>query len=239
MRSAAGSPARTPAPHRRTVAPPRGLSADAIRRLLAVIPETPVGLRDRAIILTLTLTGRRRAEVMGMTAGDLSMEDGRVWYAYRGKGGKTGKRELPQPAYGALTAALSAFWHDIATMGPDASLWPARRGDTRGIRSGTFYGNLQRYFRLAGLPPAGVHPALGHKAPTSTPAEHRGRLSVPRPQLARGHDGLPAPAGGAGRHGMGERGGGHRRISARRGAACAPHRHGSCRRSACGGPGQY
>ena len=28
------------------VAPPRGLSADDIRRLLAVIPETPVGLRD-------------------------------------------------------------------------------------------------------------------------------------------------------------------------------------------------
>ncbi len=38
-----------------------------------------------------------------------------------------------------------------------ASLWPARRGDARGITSGTFYGNLQRYFRLAGLPPAGVH----------------------------------------------------------------------------------
>jgi hypothetical protein len=44
------------------VAPPRGLSADDIRRLLAVIPETPVGQRDRAIILTLTLTGRRRAK---------------------------------------------------------------------------------------------------------------------------------------------------------------------------------
>ena len=28
---------------------------------------------------------------------------------------------------------------------------------TRGITSGTFYGNLQRYFRLAGLKPAGVH----------------------------------------------------------------------------------
>ncbi len=28
--------------------PPRGLSADDVRRLLAVIPDTPVGLRDRA-----------------------------------------------------------------------------------------------------------------------------------------------------------------------------------------------
>ncbi len=92
-----------------------------------------------------------------MKAGDLTHEDGRVWYRYRGKGGKTGKRELPLPAYVALTAALTAFGMDIAAMAPDASLWPARRGDRRGITSGSFYGNLQRYFRVAGLKPAGVH----------------------------------------------------------------------------------
>jgi integrase/recombinase XerD len=137
--------------------PPRGLQADDIRQLLAAVPATPVGLRDRAIILTLTLTGRRRAEVLNLTVGDVTREDGRVWYRYRGKGGKTGKRELPRPAYDAAVAALSAFGWDIATMPPDASLWPARRGDTRGITSGTFYGNLQRFFKLAGLPPAGVH----------------------------------------------------------------------------------
>ena len=51
------------------VSPPRGLSAEQVRQLLAVIPETPVGLRDRAIILTLVLTGRRRAEVLNLTAG--------------------------------------------------------------------------------------------------------------------------------------------------------------------------
>jgi site-specific recombinase XerD len=138
------------------VAPPRGLTADDIRRLLAVIPETPVGLRDRAIILTLTLTGRRRAEVLNMVVGDLTQEDGVVWYRYRGKGGKTGKRELPQPAYVALTAALVAFGRDIATMSPDASLWPSSAGD-RGVTSGTFYGNLRRYLKAANLPVAGVH----------------------------------------------------------------------------------
>ena len=45
---------------RATPAPPRGLVAADIKKLLAAIPEIPVGLRDRAIILTLTLTGRRR-----------------------------------------------------------------------------------------------------------------------------------------------------------------------------------
>jgi integrase/recombinase XerC len=138
------------------VAPPRGLTADEIRRLLAVIPETPVGLRDRAIILTLTLTGRRRAEVLNMVAGDLTQEDGVVWYRYRGKGNKQGKRELPEPAYVALTAALAAFGRDIAAMSPEASLWPSSAGDS-GVTSGTFYGNLRRYLKSAGLPLAGVH----------------------------------------------------------------------------------
>jgi integrase/recombinase XerC len=69
------------------LATPKGLAADDIRRLLAVIPGTPQGLRDRAIVLTLTLTGRRRAEVLNMRAGDLSFEAGRVMYSYRGKGG--------------------------------------------------------------------------------------------------------------------------------------------------------
>ncbi len=140
-----------------SIAPPKGLAADDIHQLLAVIPETPVGLRDRAIILTLTLTGRRRAEVLNMKAGDLTHEDGRVWYAYRGKGGKRGKRELPQPAFVALTLALAAYGIEIADMQPDVSLWPSRRSDRRGITSGTFYSNLQRYFRLAKLPAAGVH----------------------------------------------------------------------------------
>ena len=47
---------------RATPAPPRSLTAADIKKLLDFIPDNPVGLRDRAIILTLILTGRRRAE---------------------------------------------------------------------------------------------------------------------------------------------------------------------------------
>jgi len=75
-----------------SLSPPRGLSAEEIKRLLAVIPETPTGLRDRALILTLTLTGRRRSEVMNLKAGDISRSE-RLFYKYRGKGGKQAKRE--------------------------------------------------------------------------------------------------------------------------------------------------
>ncbi len=94
---------------RATPAPPRGLAAADIQKLLAVIPETPVGLRDRAIILTLTLTGRRRSEVLDLKVGDLHPQGRDVYYTYRGKGGKRGKRELPQPAHHAIQAALIAF----------------------------------------------------------------------------------------------------------------------------------
>jgi len=145
--------------------PPRGLTAEDIRRLLAAIPDTPVGLRDRAIILTLTLTGRRRAEVLGLKRGDISCENGTAYYTYRGKGGKQGKRELPRPAFGAIDKALAAWGKSLATMDPKESLWPSGSpaANGRGLTSGTFYSNLRRYLRKAGLPPAGVH-ILRHSA---------------------------------------------------------------------------
>jgi site-specific recombinase XerD len=135
---------------------PKGMSADQIQRLLAVIPDTRTGLRDRAIILTLTFTGRRRAEVMGLRAGNISSQGEIVYYNYRGKGGKTGRRELPRPAYDAIVTALAAWGKDLATMRPDESLWPSA-SNPRGLTSWSFYGNLRRYLRKAGLPLAGVH----------------------------------------------------------------------------------
>ena len=57
---------------RATPAPPRGLTAADIKKLLDFIPDNPVGLRDRAIILTLILTGRRRAEVLNLKVSDLT-----------------------------------------------------------------------------------------------------------------------------------------------------------------------
>ena len=140
-----------------TPAPPRGLSAAEIKKLLDAIPGNPIGLRDRAIILTLTLTGRRRTEVLNLKAGDLIQDGDAVFYSYRGKGGKYGKREMPQPAFRALQCALEALGKDFSSMQPNESLWPSSADSGRGITSGTFYGNLRRYFKAAGLPPSGVH----------------------------------------------------------------------------------
>lgn len=143
-------------------APARGLSADEVRRLLAVVPDTVPGRRDRAILLTLVLTGRRRAEVIGLTAGDLSLEDGVPFYSYRGKGGKRGRRELPRPAYDALCATLGDAGLELAAMAPSASLWQAGAG-SRGVTGSTFYSRFRGYLKAAGLAPSGIH-ILRHSA---------------------------------------------------------------------------
>lgn len=142
---------------------PRGLSGEEVRRLLAAIPGTPAGLRDRALVVTLVLTGRRRSEVLGLRREDLVEEGGRVVYRYRGKGGVRGSRELPEPAYRAIVEALRAYGKELSGMGPEESLWPSARRGTEGITGWTFYGRLQSYLARAGLPRGGVH-LLRHTA---------------------------------------------------------------------------
>jgi integrase/recombinase XerC len=140
----------------------RGLSAEEVRRLLAVVPDTVAGRRDRTLLLFFVLTGRRRAEVMGLTAGDISVEGETAFYSYRGKGGKRGRRELPRPAYEALRATLADAGASLEEMEPGASLWQAGAGG-RGITGSTFYARFRRYLRAAGLAPSGLH-ILRHTA---------------------------------------------------------------------------
>ncbi|MGD0249055.1 MAG: tyrosine-type recombinase/integrase [Candidatus Limnocylindrales bacterium] len=140
----------------------RGYSADEVRQLLAVVPDSVAGRRDRAILLTLVLTGRRRAEVIGLRAGDLSLESETCYYSYRGKGGKRGRRELPNPAFEAICATLADAGKEPTAMAPDESLWQAA-ARPEGVTSGTFYARFRRYLREAGLAPTGVH-VLRHTA---------------------------------------------------------------------------
>src|SRR5205809_3242973 len=49
----------------KTIASPaRGLTAEQIRQLPAVVPDTVAGRRHRALLLTFRVTGRRRSEVI-------------------------------------------------------------------------------------------------------------------------------------------------------------------------------
>jgi len=123
--------------------PARGYTGDDVRKLLAVIPDTVPGRRDRAIVLTLVLTGRRRSEVINLKAGDITLEGETAFYTYRGKGGKRGRRELPRPAYEGILVTLGDAGKDPAGMAPAESLWQAGAGE-RGVTSATFYTRFRR-----------------------------------------------------------------------------------------------
>jgi integrase len=129
---------------------------------LAVVPDTVAGRRDRALLLVFVLTGRRRSEVINLTADDISVEGDTAFYSYRGKGGKRGRRELPRPAYEALCATLADAGLSLADMEPSAALWQAGTG-VRGITGSTFCARFRRYLRAAGLAPTGLH-ILRHTA---------------------------------------------------------------------------
>ena len=141
---------------------PSGLSAPQMQQLLQVIPDTLKGRRDLAIVLTLVLTGRRRSEVINLTAGDVSYDDSAVFYRYLGKGGVRGRRELPRPALTAIVRSLADVGKDLSQMHPSESLWQAGAGPS-GVSSATFYNRFRGYLRLAGLPLSGVH-VLRHTA---------------------------------------------------------------------------
>ncbi len=142
--------------------PPRGLSGEQVRRILDVIPDTVKGRRDRAIVLTLVLTGRRRPEVLNLKAGDINFANEIAFYNYRGKGGKKGRRELPLPALEAIRGTLADIGKDLSTTNAHESLWQAG-ASVPGVTSATFYNRFRRYQDHAGLRPSGVH-ILRHTA---------------------------------------------------------------------------
>ena len=121
---------------------PRGLEVEELQRLLGVIPDTVVGKRDRAIVLTAVFTGLRRQEIIGLRAGDLT-RNGAVYYNVRVKGGTTRRRELPQPAFNAILDALVADGRPLEGLGRDDSLF--------NISDVTFYAYLRKYAKRAGL----------------------------------------------------------------------------------------
>ncbi len=180
---------------------PSGLSAAQVQQLLQVIPDTLKGRRDLAIVLTLVLTGRRRSEVINLTAGDIAFDDSAVFYRYVGKGGVRGRRELPQsrprchPAI-SWRCRQGPRFHASFRVALAGGRWPP--------------GRLQRYLLqpLPGLPPLGRSPALRRPCPTphrrqAPPRRRRvGRVRkpVPRPQLARRHHHLPPQTRGSARY---------------------------------------
>jgi len=135
---------------------PKGLTPAQTRELLEAVPTTLSGQRDRAIILTAVLTGLRREELIGLTASAIGLDDtGTPMYTARTKGGKLRYRELPAPAWDAITAYLDADGRPLDDLDDDARIFP--------ISSQTLYENLRRYGEAIGVEGLTVH-TLRHTA---------------------------------------------------------------------------
>ena len=134
---------------------PSGLSASQVQSLLEVIPDTVKGRRDLAIVLTLVLTGRRRSEVINLTAGDVSFDESAVFYRYIGKGGVRGRRELPAPALSAIGRSLGDRRQGPLVHATFRVALAGGRWSFQGVSSATFYNRFRGYLgegRLSLLP---------------------------------------------------------------------------------------
>ncbi len=127
---------------------------EAIRLLTAPDDDTPIGLRDRAILEILYACGVRLAEIEGMNVGDISRERREI--LVRGKGNKERWTLYGGPAETALDDYLSdGRPHLSATFTYDEPLFVNRYGARLSRRS--IEKIVSNYAARAGLK-EGIHP---------------------------------------------------------------------------------
>ncbi len=128
-----GNPSEGLATPKRPRTLPQALPQRAVRAVLDGLDgDTPVELRDRALLEVLYATGLRVSELAGMRLTDL----GRSFVKVLGKGGKERVVPLGEPALDALNAYLARGRPALAGDAGDA-VWVGVRGgalDVRGIR---------------------------------------------------------------------------------------------------------
>lgn len=154
---------------------PKGLTPVQAQELIAATPQTLTGQRDRAIILTAVLTGLRREELISLTAGDLSLDEGTPMYTARTKGGKRRYREMPGVAWEAIMAYLAADGRPLDTLDDNDRIFP--------ISSQTLYENLRRYGNAIGIEGLTIH-TLRH---TAAKLRRRSGASLEEVQAVLGH----------------------------------------------------
>jgi integrase/recombinase XerC len=128
---------------------PHFLGTGDLDHLLAAPPgDTPLGVRDRAILETLYSAGLRVSELTGLNLDDLDLDDGLV--TVRGKGKRERLALLGKQARGAVRDWLAAR---AAMAGPRAATQPALFLNKNGTRltSRSVGRLLEKYLALSGL----------------------------------------------------------------------------------------
>lgn len=161
---------------------PRGLTPEQVNALMAAPPDTADGMMIRAAILTFVLTGIRRAELLALTAADLTIDDGTPTYRVRVKGGKIRRRELPRPAYRAILEHLEAAGTPLEAMADDARVFA--------ISSTGLYEAIRRYGEQIGVDDLAIH-SLRH---TAAKLRRRAGASLEDVQELLGHSSIATTA---------------------------------------------
>jgi integrase/recombinase XerC len=139
---------------------PHFVPRDDMLRLLAAPPaDTPLGLRDRALLETLYSAGLRVSELTGLDVADVDLGEGTA--TVRGKGKRERLAMLGPPAVAAIRAwlpareALARSW---------AALFLNKNGTRLSARS---VGRLlEKYLALAGMDPRTTPHTLRHSFAT-------------------------------------------------------------------------
>lgn len=172
-----------PNPFRKPTRPPHPgyreshyIKAADVRRCLAMIRRhTALGARDYALIAAYLYTGRRSSEIANLRWADISVDaerEGRYYYTWTGKNGKTRQDELPGPVYHAIVEYLRIAnrWEprpadyvfqpidwtralNLPTVGASASA----NLRNKALSSNTINRIVKRRFALAGIDPQQIH----------------------------------------------------------------------------------
>ncbi len=148
---------RPPTPAKRL---PKALDVDQVGRLLAVPDDTPLGLRDRALLEFLYGTGARISEAVGAAIDDLDLDDEPTAILH-GKGGRT--RLVPVGGY--AKAALGAYLvRGRPVLAANGKGTPAVFLNARGGRLSrqSAWTILHRAAIVAGLPVEGPYAVSPH-----------------------------------------------------------------------------
>jgi integrase/recombinase XerD len=161
---------------------PKSLPEAQVEALLAAPdPETPLGLRDRAMLETLYATGLRVSELTGLKIAEVSLDMGVV--RVLGKGRKERLVPLGEEAIEWIKRYLANGRATLAVETRSAALFVTTRGGP--MTRQAFWTLVKKYAAKAGIPAASLSPHVLRHAFATHLLNHGADLRVV--QLLLGH----------------------------------------------------
>lgn len=152
-------------PHWRLSSLPRYLQPDEVERVIASCdPASPIGRRDRAILLLLARLGLRAGDIVQLHLGDLDWKE--AWIHVSGKG----RRQTRLPLTQEIGDAIAAYLQDGRPQTDSSALFIRARAPFRAFRSHTAISVIAaQAMRRAGVtcPSRGAAHVLRHSVATS------------------------------------------------------------------------